>query len=43
MTETETEPSKKLRLVVVGTKLNTQLGGNLPWVGMIIQKSKVLC
>lgn len=43
MTETETEPSKKLRLVVVGTKLNTQWGGNLPWVGMIIQKSKVLC
>lgn len=29
MMKIEAEPSKKLRLVVMGTKLNTQLGGNL--------------
>lgn len=41
MMETEIELSKKLRMVVVGAKLNTQLGGDLPWVGMMIQKSHV--
>lgn len=40
MMETETELSKKLRMVAVGANLNTQ-DGDLPWVGMMIQKSQV--